>query len=90
MEIDPSIRTHQVNYSNRPSYKHPRNFNIESNPQIEQNEDANQYFENLPYLTAEFHPETSFDRYSQEIEYQENDVIIQENLEDQAELNFLE
>ena len=90
MEVDPSIRTNQVNYSNRPQYKGTRNFNIESNPQTEEDEDVNQYFENFPYLTMEYHPEgKTFERYSQEVEYQEDSTCIQENL-DQAELNFLE
>ena len=73
MEIDPSVRSRQVNYGNRPPtappQKRPRQFNIETQPQfyapgprMEQEheyEKYEQYFQQ-PYETPN---ESSFERY---------------------------
>lgn len=80
MDIDPSIRSRQVNYANRPNN---RNFNIETNNEIETDE----YIDELSHFTEESYPSgPSFDRYMYDYQMQEK----QENEEEEEfELNFL-
>lgn len=89
MEIDESIRSRQINYTNRPPIpnKNPRQFNIQT-INSEEDPETEQYFEQVPYLSEENCPEgASFERYSTGIGYQEGDE--ESFLGDEAELNFL-
>lgn len=80
MEVDPSIRSRQVNYTNR-----PKQYHVTTSDQI----DIDQYLEQVPYLAEECCEEgTSFERYSYNLENQEPDFDL-EQLEENAELNFL-
>lgn len=93
MDVDPSIRTNQVNYGNRPQnqLKRPRLFNMGTGnyegPQedIDCNEQANYY----PTDDEEYYPEetTTYERYMRQIEAQEREMP-EEGIEN-AELNFL-
>ena len=96
MEVDPSVRTNQVNYGNRPQQpnplKRPRLFNTvtgryEDLPdETENNEQA--YY--CPSEDEEYYPEESstYQRYMRQIENQERDLP-DEDVENAAELNFL-
>lgn len=81
MDVDPSIRSRQINYGNRP--KRPRNYDpTEQNVPCEnETEQLEEYFK-VPY---EDESEFSFERFCKTVETQEND----EESENCAELNFL-
>lgn len=98
MDVDPSIRTNQVNYSNRPQHssqmnpnKRPRLFNI-ANQQYEapsndlETDAGADYYptEEENYYSKE---DYDFERYLKQVETQENEAP-EEDAEN-AELNFL-
>ena len=96
MEVDPSIRSRQINYGNRPQgstqsnqpQKRPRMFNILSN----QPDDDNAKSDLKPEIEDEQEyydtpiDDPSFERYIQQLEIQEKEESF---LEENAEFNFL-
>lgn len=98
MEVDTSIRSHLVNYGNRPPtgppQKRPRNFHIETQQPYydlcnQPDNEYEQYFQ-LPY--SESHEDDgSFERYCKTIEHQTSSQSgEQEHEQECAELNFLD
>lgn len=100
MDVDQSIRTHQVNYGNRPNSnnvrppKRPRVNNIQTNARnintVNHIADANlaQTFEDVQNNTTNDSVQQSFERYLRTIEKQEGNNF-RDTLEE-AELNFLD
>lgn len=97
MEVDPSIRTRQVNYSNRPDsntqqQKRPRMFfvsNADGSIPVEYMEPIYEYDDSNNGNNNNDEIE-SFDRYLVAYEHQEGDGNASQETTDNAEFNFLE